>query len=763
MNTAVVDTSVLEAGIAEADKLASDMIEKQRLRQEESQVKWWFSQIDTSRGEDKPVREGYARDRIAAKCLTAHEVRVPLIGTSIDTMRSFLYARDPSVDCVPAEEVEAPNDPMPAPPEPPAGLGALMQDPSAAVTVPGAIDGLAAGGVQGAAMAVGADVARQVDEYQQAQALYNQQLAEWRDKELKKRVRKRERMLFARTMEIAITKAWKKAQMKSRARKAVVSTLTVGIGWAKVSWQERTFTDSITQKKINDLRALLNRVEGERMELEEGYCSVEDQERIRLTIQQQLAAAQKGAVEILTRGLAIDIVPAQNMQLPSGTPIMEYLSGPWMCEFIYRKFGDIRSMFPDLPADKLASAQRYHKVEPKKAPNDASQDPAQTMRAEDADSFIVAGTGTLRVNATPSDEDYVQIAEVWSADDQNIYTMIRGVPCYPKPPEPPNTQSERFYGYFGLAFIEEDEERSPASMTSRSSNLQDEYNGRRSALKVSRHRAKPAVFFDETAISAETMAKIARSESQEYVGVPTVGGKPIGDCFTAKPVSPIIPELYDTSPILRDFERVWGTQEALSGSVEVDKTATEADIQQTGFRSRTGDMRDQLEEWLSDIAQYSGVILKTHLTIADVAAWCGPNAVWPELDDGETIEDLMSVSIRAGSTGKPNSAKEREAWAAVVDPMMKGAQAIGAARGASPQEVADKMEAILEETANRAGDNAIDITKFIPQNEGMLSAPSPGQAPAPGAVPTEQPALQPQTNLSPASEVLPPSPPEIPQ
>lgn len=739
MNGVITDTSVLSQGIEQADMEAADELERHRLAQEDSQIVWWFKQIDSARQFDKEVRKGYARDRLAAQCVSAHEVRVPLIGTSIDTMRSFLYARDPSVDCSASQEVEAPADPMPVPPVQPPGIAALVQDPTAAASAPGVLDGLASGGIEGAAMAVGADVARQQAEYDQALALYQQQMMEWQAKQLERRTRKRERQLFAQTLEIVITKAWKKARMKAKARKQVVSCLTVGVGWMKISWQERTSTDPVTTRQLQDLRSLLSRIENERAEMETDGASEEKRQRLTLSIEQQMAAARAGAVEIINRGLCIDFIPAQNIQVADSVDIVEYLDAPWMCEFIYKPMSEVYEIAGNDPEMRkaLQSAQRYHRQERTGQGNAASNAPDATVRSDDSSEYIEAGTGQLRVNAQPSDSDYVQIAEVWSAEDQNVYTMVRGVKRYLKPVAPPNTKSERFYGYFALSFIDEDGERSPASMTNRSSNLQDEYNGRRSALKKSRHRARPGIFFDETAIGPDGMDNIRRSEEQEFTGVKTVGDKRIADCFAAKPVSPIIPELYDTSPILRDFERVWGTQEALTGSVEVDKTATEADIQQTGFRSRTGDMRDMLEEMLTDAAQYSAVVLKEHLTIEDVLALAGPQAVWPELEDGEALEDLMNTTIRAGSTGKPNSGKEREAWGAVAPMLIEGATQIGMARGSTPQEIADKQEAILQETANRAGDNSIDIAKFIPQNEGMLSQQMPGQAAIPGAPPAQ--------------------------
>jgi len=734
MNGLISDTTVLEEGIAAADMEVEDQLKRQRERQECDQITWWLGQVDDAEKYDEYIRKGFVRDRLAARCITAHEVKVPLIGTSIDTLRSFLYARDPAVDCAPAQQVEPPADPMPVPPTPPAGLGAVLQDPMAAASMPGVVEGLGNGGLAGAAAAVGADVARQQAEYEQAQAAYQQQLAEWQAKQLARRVEKRQRQLFAQTLEIAITKAWKKGKMKKRARKMVVSTLTIGQGWLKLSWQEREITDPVISRQIQDLKSLLGRVAAQEESIREGGMSEEAIGRARLQIQQQLAAAQSRAVKTVMRGMSIEFVSGENMQVPCEVEYQDYLDGSWLCERIYKTLEESFGLFPDIDQAKLREAQRYVRTERDEL-NKASQNQDATVRAEDAGVYVPADGMANRLNHKPSDNDFIQILEIWSATDQNIYTIVRGVKVYPKRPAPPNVTSERFYGYFMLSLIDEDGQRAPASMTNRSIGLQDEYMGRRSALKKSRRRARPAVLFNATKIGTDAMNKIKASEEQEFVPVETIGDTPMSELFAPKPISQITPELYDTSPILRDFERVWGTQEALTGAVEVDKTATEADIQQTGFRSRTGDMRDQLEEVLTEMAEYTGVMLKEKYSLQDVMALCGPDAVWPELEDGESMEALMNTTIRAGSTGKPNNAKEREAWSAIVEPLMQGAVMIGQARGSTPQEIADKQEAILQESANRAGDNSVDITKFIPQNEGMLSGALPGQAPVPGAQP----------------------------
>ena len=234
----------------------------------------------------------------------------------------------------------------------------------------------------------------------------------------------------------------------------------------------------------------------------------------------------------------------------------------------------------------------------------------------------------------------------------------------------------------------------------------------------------PGVLFDETEISSKEADKLKSGKIQELTGIKTTSGKDLNACFGPKPVSGIDPVLYDVSPVRRDMEDIWGVQQALQGSVQTAKTATEAEIQQGGFQSRTGSMRDALEDMLSDLAEYTAEVLTQKLDVQDVLKLAGPDAVWPQMESPGELLELMQVSIKAGSSGKPNTRADREAWAAVV-PLLQGlVPVIGQMRQAEPSEVADALEQLVMETMKRAGDG-LDVARFLPQTEGtnMMADP----------------------------------------
>ena len=725
MNTEPMNPAeAVEAGVADAATVL-DAAEKQRRQAVRVQVATWLHELQCAREFDKAIREGIARDRRYARGDTGFEVSVPLIPGAIDTLVSFLYARDPDVDCVPSAQVEAPKEPPPSPPQPPPGLEGLLSDPTQA------LQSVATQGLEGAAMQVGYDLARQQAEYQQAQSEYEARLMAYQAEQEERRQRRIERALFAQTLEIVISKLWRKGKLKKRARKVLRSCLTTGQGWLKLSWQERTVRDPVTQQRLNDLQESLERIARQMHDVE--YCpeDLPDLEAAKLKIEQEMAGLQERMERVVYRGLAIDMVSPENLQVASGVDLTDYLDAPWICERIYMTIADAAARWPDVDIKDLRRATRYRRRQPKDCDDEA---PEREYNASDADQYVEGDA-----NEKPSDLDYIAIEEKWSLDDGLVYRTAQGLDFWLDEPAPPNVRSQRFYPYFLLAMYEVDGERAPQSLPQRTWRLANEYNRTRSAFAEMRRRSYPAVLFDATSISPDEADNLVRAQRQELIPIKTTSGKPLADCFSPKPVAGLDPMMYDTTPIIRDFDRTTGTQEALQGTVEAAKTATEAEIQQTGFQTRTASGRDTLEDWLGEIAVYTAEIAVQKLDPADVLMLAGGDAVWPQLDSVEELDTLMDISIRAGSSGKPDTRGQREQWQVVMPLLMQAIHQVAQLRGAAPGEVADKIEALVETTFERMGDR-VDVSHYLPQHEGMapgmVGGAPPSPAPGvPGAIP----------------------------
>jgi hypothetical protein len=66
---------------------------------------------------------------------------------------------------------------------------------------------------------------------------------------------------------------------------------------------------------------------------------------------------------------------------------------------------------------------------------------------------------------------------------------------------------------------------------------------------------------------------------------------------------------------------------------------------------------DDLDDFLSDVARAASQVLLTELSSDTVKEIAGPGAVWPELSASEIAQELW-LTVRAGSSGKPNKAQE---------------------------------------------------------------------------------------------------------
>ncbi|KIQ21555.1 hypothetical protein [Xanthomonas campestris] len=104
MNT--FDNQLVDAIDADAAAAAEVAARAQALLQEEADVSAWQKRIDEARDFDKDARKGYAIDRLYCANAVDHEVydvSVPIAGTYVNLLTSFLYARDPEPSVLPAE------------------------------------------------------------------------------------------------------------------------------------------------------------------------------------------------------------------------------------------------------------------------------------------------------------------------------------------------------------------------------------------------------------------------------------------------------------------------------------------------------------------------------------------------------------------------------------------------------------------------------------------------------------------------------------
>ena len=561
-----------------------------------------------------------------------------------------------------------------------------------------------------------------------------------------------EARLFGKTSAIVVSKLWKKGRLKIHAKPWTRAALTSCIAWVKVTWQEREGSDPTTDRAISDLQDNLASVHRQVQELREGGhdCGPAElqAERLRLAL---LGLEQQKEV-VKRKGLCIDPVDMADITVSDEAPsAARYLDSPWISHRTYMRVEQAKAMFPALTKDEIKSCATFSQKPPKPAIQPQSG-ALQSVSQYDADAYQA-----YQAVSQSGKGGFVCVEEVWDRDTNQVITLIHGLKRYARAPFPPNPGTTRFYPFFGLMFTEVDGQRWPQSLNQRSQSLQDAFSRTFHALEEHRKRIKPKLGFNAAMLDDAMVTKLTTALTQELVPIQTTNPKAdIRSLITPIVYAAIDMAVYDTSGLMKQFELIWGLQEAMTASIDTAKTATEAELQQSGTNARTADKRDRFEEELTDLAEYTQEIALQKLTHEDVIKLAGPEAFWPvgatgEPMDIEEIDQLATLNIRAGSSGKPNSRQMREAWAAIMPLLQALMEKIAMLRMSDPLDLADKLEELVVETASRSGE-ALDPSRFIPQvgQPMMLIDPvsgmpvqaypggiQPGQDPnaAPGAVP----------------------------
>lgn len=716
-------TSPFAAG---ADK--PDTPDKQR---EYADVDRWMKKYTEARKFDEDARKQYAKDRRYARGDSGFEVDANIIGTFIDVSESFLYAKQPDVDVLPAKSCEPPSmDSL-------LEAAELSVEENPQVTESGRqafAMALATGMPQESALMAGT-VAENIKEQELVQAEFDR---------LQKQYAKRQRdaKAFAETLELVIGQKWTAADLKRRGRKQVRSGLTVGVGILKPSWQERTAPSPETTQAINDLQANIARAAMLREDIED-EAQGQNLDADMAEYQRQLETLRAKPEQVVSRGYVVETVSPENFVVTPGYAISDHVDAPWNIQRIPMLKDDARAEF-GLDAKTIGQATCYYARKPEMIkPASASQ--IGEIDANEADAYV---TTSQPSGSSAEGPEWVMVLEIWDRTSGTVLTGIEGVKCWVKPAWRP-VATRRFFPFFLFCTSEVDGQRHPQSLVTRSTKLVDEYNRIGSAEAEHRRRVRPKIMVNAGALVDGEADKLAKGVTQEIIALRTTVPKAdLRGLIVPVAYAALDPALYDRTRIMNELERIWGTQEALTGGVQVDKTATEAEIQQGGFQARIGSRRDAIDSSYTELAFYTAQLLRAYLTPEDVTAIAGPGAFWPEYEGPDDIERFVTVEIRAGSSGKPNTAAERQAMATLLPVLQNGITMVGQLRQALPTDLADAHAKLLQLVVERSGDR-IDLDGLLPKAPsanpmaamgvpGVAGVPGVGAPGLPGA-PPEQP------------------------
>ena len=609
---------------AENEKIRAEAV-KQELRKLNF-ITRWSERLSRSRRHDKDARDRWADDRRVARGDTGWLVDTNLIGSIMEVLAAFLYARNPDLEAKPSASVGR----------------------------------------------------KRIPEYKKV----------------------------ASTLEIMVSRMLKDASLKRKAKKWVRGSMTVGISWMRVAMQTRQETvtlDPIVQNQINDLRQNRDRLEAlERMQDQE---EEKDSDVTLSEIDSQIIALEAKKEITVAEGAVIDIFAPEDVIVASECGDIEnYINAPYIAFDMYKSIDEAYEITKWESEEDLALL---------KTANRFAQRP---RRGENDDTAAKGGSKewTITDDEAEFENGFLRFTEIWSKTDGVIYTLIDGIhKKWGREPYAPVT-GKRWYPLFDLPAHIIDGERWPQSDVYQLKRLQDEYGRTRSNFAEHRRRAVPGMIFDLGAVQEESIKKLNESEIQEYVGVEMVtAGADIRTAVTPKAYAAIDPALYDTRVITQEMEKISGAQDALQSSVQVEKTATEAKIQEAGFGARSGARRDTMEDSLTEMSEYMAQLCLQLCDQADAIAYAGPEAVWVEMTTDEALM-FFDITVKAGSTGKPSVNNDREIWGTLMPLIERMIDRIGQARLVGAEWAAKPWIALLNETMQRLDDSA-DLGEFLPE------------------------------------------------
>jgi hypothetical protein len=544
---------------------------------------------------------------------------------------------------------------------------------------------------------------------------------------------------MARTGELIVARLWKDAKLKKRMRKVVRSVLSVSVGWLKAQMTSEKIPMPLLEAELNDAQQNLRDIASlERQLLPENLANLSEDELAEkeLQLRETVDSITQKLEVAVRRMLAVDFIPAEDIQVSLDVACVEdYLDADWVAQIQYIAKDDLMSQFPALTETDLKTMKCYYRKN------------TEVTSAVGAVGAAVGMNQTIEVEAYSSvlppegAPAFGKVVEKWNRRTGHIETAVEGIKRWAVVPYAPPYQSSRFYPFFYFSFYEVDGLRYPQSLSSREAKLQDEYSCTRSNFRQVRERSFPGVIVNAGALSDEELKKLKDSKNAEIIPLkPTDPNVNLQTMFAEKPISRIDPRLYDTQPIISDMERMSGVQEAQSAAVTVEKTATEAEIQQGGFSARTQANRDMMESTLTELGQYTLETSMQCLPTDQVQRMVGTGALWPEGMGVEEVLQMWVVEVEAGTTGKPKNRGDREAWATVM-PLIAEQQVQIAQLQTNPmgQPLAQAKIELITETMRRMGDET-DVSRFIPKPPAPLAIdPITGQPVPPPGAPTSAP------------------------
>lgn len=517
---------------------------------------------------------------------------------------------------------------------------------------------------------------------------------------------------------------------KTSMKQLVRRTITTGVGYSKIGYHR--FMEKLPGDvdRVTDATQPLRRAERINLEQQAGNIDQDNpqsEELLRMT-----AAAHQMPEMLVKEGLDWEFPPSTSLIVdPRCRQLKGFVAARWVAQEYMLSADDVKEIYG---VDVSANYNSH------------------TLAGESS------STNTLLYG--PEDKrsqgDLCAVYELYDKATGTCMTFCAGFPSFLVAPAAPPLLLENFWPWFVLTFNDAEDEDNifPPSDVSLMHDMQVDYNLRRQRLREHLDAARPKHATPKGMLDEQDKANLSGSSAHTVIELSGMTpGASIDSVLQRVPYSPVDQALYEVDSCFSDLLKVVGTQEANLGGTS-GSTATESSIAESSRMTSQGSNVDDLDDFLTEMAKAASHVLLMEMSPEEVTRIAGPGAVWPDLSREQIAQDL-TLSIKAGSSGRPNKAAE-------IQNMERMAPLLLQIPGIKPQWLAEQMvqrlddridttDAIAQSLPSIASMNQAQPMQGAPQNapdqqgaQGANNAPKPpGSSMGPGA--TQQTSMPPTT------------------
>lgn len=502
-----------------------------------------------------------------------------------------------------------------------------------------------------------------------------------------------------------------KTSMKQLVRRVVVT----GVGYCKLGYHRLMQKLPGDVERVTDVTQPARRAERINLDLQAG--KIDNTEAQAAELHAMATAAQDTADVLVKEGLDFEFPSSTTLIVdPACRQLVGFVGARWVAQEYMLTPDDVKEIYG------IDVGQQYTGY------TSGGQNAATQQ--------LIYGTDSKRAEGTQC-----AVYELYDKATGMCMTICEGYPDFLIAPELPPLMIETFWPWYVLVFnaTEDEECIFPPSDVFLMRDMQTEHNIARQRLKEHRDAARPKHAVPRGMLDEPDKQALTGSSAHTLVelnGLPP--GTPIESVLQRVPYSPIDPALYDVNPSMEDILRSVGSQEANLGGTS-GSTATESSIAESSRMTSQGSNADDLDDFLTAIAQAASHILLTELSPETATMIAGPGAMWPDLSREQIAQDL-TLTVRAGSSGRPNKAAE-------IQNMQQIAPFLMQVPGVKPEWIAQQLIQRLDDRVDMTDAFAGSLPSIMQMNQPPQGA---GMAnPEQGAAPPQQQGNQ-GANNSPA-------------